>query len=67
MEKTRYFLLIAAILGQMIGYMLLFVNVKLALLFFVIYAVMLVILLLLLMKERKKEKREDDQNDYRDY
>jgi hypothetical protein len=39
MEKTKYFFLIAAIFGQMIGFILLFVNVELALLFFAIYAV----------------------------
>jgi membrane protein implicated in regulation of membrane protease activity len=57
MEKTKYFFLIAAIFGQMIGFILLFVNVELALLFFAIYAVNASNLTVLAYKRKEKRKK----------
>lgn len=67
MDTLKQLLLIIAILGQFLGIGLLFVNIKLAIIFYIIYVLVLIIIFVLLVYERKKEKEEDDRNDYRNY
>jgi hypothetical protein len=66
-QLLKYILFIAAVVGQLIGMVLLFVDQKKAVLFFIVYGVALGLLLMLLIVERRKEKKEDDERDYRDY
>ncbi|MGY3718622.1 hypothetical protein ACWE42_24215 [Sutcliffiella cohnii] len=67
MDLIKYILLITAIAGQILGIVLVFINLIWAGVFYVIYFVALIMLSILLIIERKKEKEEDDQNDYSDY
>ena len=67
MENLKYILIGVAVVGQIIGVILLFINVQLAIMAYVIYGIALIVLTILLIKERLKEKKEDDENDYRDY
>ncbi|MCH1627069.1 hypothetical protein [Fredinandcohnia quinoae] len=66
-NKAKYIVMMVATVGQIIGIIFLFVNLKAALLFYVCYIIAIILLFVLLIRERIKEKREDDQNDYRDY
>ncbi|WP_044748837.1 hypothetical protein [Bacillus alveayuensis] len=67
MQLLKYVLLIIAVIGQITGFVLLFINMKKAVLFFIIYAVSFVLLMALFIMERLKEKKEEEDNDYRDY
>ncbi|MBU8880046.1 hypothetical protein BGM26_13775 [Bacillus sp. FJAT-29790] len=67
MGKLKQLFLLIAVGGQLIGLVMLFINLKAAILFYALYAVMVVAIFVLLFIERKKEKEEDDRNDYRNY
>ncbi|MFC3883840.1 hypothetical protein ACFOU2_10130 [Bacillus songklensis] len=67
MQLLKYIFFIIAIVGQLAGIVLLFIDKQKALGFFIIYGIGLVLLLVVLMIERKKEKKEEDEHDYRDY
>ncbi|MFT4415872.1 hypothetical protein ACLM5H_18595 [Fredinandcohnia humi] len=64
---AKYIILSLVIIGQIVGIVFFFINIKAALTFYAIYIVATILLFGILVRERKKEKREDDQNDYRDY
>lgn len=67
MDIIKYTLLITAIAGQILGIILVFINLIWAGVFYLLYFVALFVLSILLIIERKKEKKEDDKNDYSDY
>ncbi|MED4017454.1 hypothetical protein [Sutcliffiella cohnii] len=67
MDLIKYILLITAIAGQILGIVLVFINLIWAGVFYALYFVALLVLSILFIIERKKEKEEDDQNDYSDY
>jgi hypothetical protein len=62
----RLFLLIAGV-GQLLAIILLFINLKAAIVFYLIYILLIFGILIVLLIERTKEKEEDDRNDYRNY
>ena len=67
MNLLKYALLLIATVGQVIGILLLFINLVWAGIFYIAYFIALILLMVVLIMERKKEKEEDDRNDYRDY
>ncbi|WP_449539267.1 hypothetical protein [Ferdinandcohnia sp. Marseille-Q9671] len=64
---AKYIVLTIAVVGQIIGLVYLFIDIKRAITFYSFYMVAIVLLFALLVWDRKREKEEDDQNDYRDY
>jgi membrane protein implicated in regulation of membrane protease activity len=67
MKRLKVLLLPLAGLCQILGVILLFVNIKMAIVLFILYGIALVTLFILLINDRRKEKREDEENDYRNY
>ncbi|WP_417898308.1 hypothetical protein ABN702_19145 [Bacillus haimaensis] len=67
MEKLKKLFLAVALIGQVVGIVLLFFNVLLAVIFYILYGMAIVALFIVLIMERDKEKEEDDKNDYSDY
>lgn len=67
MEKLKKLFLAVALIGQVVGIVLLFFNVLLAVIFYILYGMAIVALIIVLIMERDKEKEEDDKNDYSDY
>jgi len=67
MRNLKYIMLSVATIGQIIGIIFLFINIKMAIIFYLCYVLALVILFWLLIRERINEKKEDEENDYRDY
>jgi ABC-type transport system involved in cytochrome bd biosynthesis fused ATPase/permease subunit len=67
MKKLKQILLLAATGGQLLGIAMLFINMKAAIIFYILYALLILALFIVLIIERKKEKEEDERNDYRDY
>jgi Sec-independent protein secretion pathway component TatC len=67
MEKLKLLLVFIAVIGQILGIILLFINVKLAIAVYILYAIAIFAVFFLLVRDRRKEKREDDENDYRNY
>jgi predicted membrane channel-forming protein YqfA (hemolysin III family) len=67
MERLKLLLIFIAIAGQIIGIILLFINMKIAIFVYILYAIAIFSIFFLLIKDRQKEKREDDENDYRNY
>lgn len=67
MEKLKKLFLAVALIGQVVGIVLLFFNVLLAVIFYILYGLAIVALFIVLIMERDKEKEEDDKNDYSDY
>jgi membrane protein implicated in regulation of membrane protease activity len=67
MKRLKLLLLPLAGLCQILGVILLFVNIKMAIVLFIVYGIALVTIFILLINDRRKEKREDDENDYRNY
>ncbi|WP_404469326.1 hypothetical protein [Sutcliffiella horikoshii] len=66
-ETLKKVLLLVAILGQLVGVVLLVVNIWLGVLFYIFYVLAIIALFIVLIVERAKEKEEDDKNDYSDY
>ncbi|WP_230497743.1 hypothetical protein [Pseudoneobacillus rhizosphaerae] len=67
MKRLKLLLLPFAGFCQILGIVLLFINIKIAIVVFILYAIALVTLFILLINDRRKEKREDEENDYRNY
>jgi membrane protein implicated in regulation of membrane protease activity len=67
MKRLKLLLLPLAGLCQILGVILLFVNIKMAIALFIVYGIALVTIFILLINDRRKEKKEDDENDYRNY
>ncbi|MCA1030827.1 hypothetical protein LCL95_07335 [Bacillus timonensis] len=67
MGKLKYYMLSVASVGQIIGIIFLFINLKIALVFYLTYIFAIGLLGYLLLRERLNEKKEDEENDYRDY
>ncbi len=67
MKKLKQTLLLTAAGGQILGIAMLFINIKAAIIFYILYALMIFAIFIVLLVERKKEKEEDDRNDYRNY
>lgn len=67
MKNIKQWLLRLALIGQMICFIMLFINIWTAIIFYIIYFAVMIILLIVLIVERKKEKEEDDRNDYHNY
>lgn len=67
MEKLKKLFLAVALIGQVVGIVLIFFNVLLAVIFYILYGLAVVALFIVLILERDKEKEEDDKNDYSDY
>lgn len=67
MKRLKLLLLPLAGLCQILGIILLFVNIKMAIALFIVYGIALVTIFILLINDRRKEKKEDDENDYRNY
>ncbi|MEQ2529617.1 hypothetical protein WMO40_23375 [Bacillaceae bacterium CLA-AA-H227] len=67
MGKWKQFLILIAVLGQILGIIFLFVHMKAAIVSFIIYGLACATLFILLIVERRKEKQEEDEHDYRDY
>jgi hypothetical protein len=53
--------------GQIIGIILLFMNLKIAIIVYIIDALAIFAIFWLLIKDRRKEKKEAEENDYRNY
>jgi membrane protein implicated in regulation of membrane protease activity len=66
-KTLKYSLLVIVFIGQIAGITFLFIHIKTAVTFFIIYAVAFVLLMAWLVKERLDEKKEEEDNDYRDY
>ncbi|MFC0417425.1 hypothetical protein ACFFHH_18600 [Cytobacillus solani] len=62
----RIFLLVAGV-GQILAIILLFINLKAAVILYLVYILLIVGIVILLLIERIKEKEVDDRNDYRNY
>ncbi|WP_108671947.1 hypothetical protein [Peribacillus acanthi] len=67
MQGLKLFMLVLIIIGQLVGLVLLFINMKWAITLYIIYGIALLLLFIIMFYERKKEKREEDPNDYRNY
>lgn len=67
MKRLKLLLVPLAGLCQILGIVLLFINIKMAIVVFFLYAIALVTLFISLINDRRKEKREDEENDYRNY
>ncbi|KPB04066.1 hypothetical protein [Bacillus sp. CHD6a] len=67
METLKKVLLLVSVLGQVVGVVLLIVNMWLGVLFYLFYLLAIIALFIVLIVERAKEKEEDDKNDYSDY
>lgn len=67
MGKIMQLLLLIVVATQILGIILLFINIKAAILTFIVYGLALVIIFILLIVNRIKEKEEEDENDYRNY
>lgn len=67
MGKTMQLLLLVIAVTQILGIVMLFINLKLAIFIFILYGLAIVALFILLIVNRIKEKEEDDKNDYRNY
>ncbi|CAM3514119.1 hypothetical protein [Cytobacillus oceanisediminis] len=67
MKRLKQMLLLTATGGQLLGIAMLFINIKAAIMFYILYAVMIFAIFIVLLAERRKEKEEDDRNDYRNY
>ncbi|MBM7621609.1 Sec-independent protein secretion pathway component TatC [Bacillus tianshenii] len=67
MEKLKKLFMAVALIGQVVGIVLVFVDVLLAVIFYILYGLAVVALFIVLIMERDKEKEEDDKNDYSDY
>lgn len=67
MKRLKQILLLTATGGQLLGIAMLFINIKAAIMFYILYAVMIFAIFIVLLAERRKEKEEDDRNDYRNY
>lgn len=63
----KQLLILFVVLGQLLGIVMLFFNVKIAIFLFIIYGLALITIFIVLVVERIKEKEEDDDNDYRNY
>ena len=66
-RKNQSLLLIVATVGQVIGIIFVFINLKIAIIFYVIYLLAVIALFSLLIRERLNEKKEEDENDFSDY
>jgi hypothetical protein len=66
-QLLKYIFFIIAVVGQLTGMVLLFIDKQKAVTFFIAYGIGLALLLIVLVIERRKEKKEDDERDYRDY
>jgi hypothetical protein len=67
MERLKYVLTATATIGQLIGIVFLFINLKWAVFFYICYALAIAALFGVLIRERRKEKKEEEENDYRNY
>lgn len=67
MGRAMQFLIFLIAVTQILGIVMLFINIKLAIFVFIIYGVAIVTLFIILIVNRIKEKEEDDENDYRNY
>lgn len=67
MKNSKQWLLWAALIGQFVCFIMLFINIWTAMIFYGIYFAVMIILLLVLIAERRKEKEEDERNDYHNY
>jgi membrane protein implicated in regulation of membrane protease activity len=67
MKRLKLLLVPFAGLCQILGIVLLFINIKIAIVVFLLYAIALVTIFILLINDRRNEKREDEENDYRNY
>ncbi|MCA1321952.1 hypothetical protein LC085_18820 [Bacillus tianshenii] len=67
MEKLKKLFMAIALIGQVVGIVLVFFNILLAVIFYILYGLAIVALFIVLIMERDKEKEEDDKNDYSDY
>ncbi|TKC18121.1 hypothetical protein [Robertmurraya kyonggiensis] len=67
MGKRKQFLILIAVIGQILGIILLFVHMTAAIVSFIIYGLACATLFILLIVERMKEKEEENEHDYRDY
>ncbi|WP_163101730.1 hypothetical protein [Peribacillus alkalitolerans] len=67
MQGIKLFMIALIIIGQLVGLVLLFINMQWAITLYTIYGIALILLFIIMFFERKKEKREEDPNDYRNY
>ncbi|MDX8364744.1 hypothetical protein [Cytobacillus sp. IB215665] len=65
--KTKYVLVFIIVCFQLLGYVYLFINVKIALLLLGSAFVIFLLLFILLFIDRLKEKKEEDQDDLSNY
>ncbi|WP_077211078.1 hypothetical protein [Bacillus dakarensis] len=67
MGKLKQMLLMMIVIGQLLGIVMLFINIKIAIFVFIVYGLAMLGIFIVLIVERLKEKEEDDENDYRNY
>lgn len=67
MGKAMQLLLWLIVVTQILGIVMLFINLKLAVFIFILYGLSILAIFVLLVVNRIKEKEEDDRNDYRNY
>ncbi|MBY0123107.1 hypothetical protein [Bacillus sp. S/N-304-OC-R1] len=67
MGNIKQFLLLLTVISQLLGIVMLFINIKMAILIYVIYGVLFIIIIIILINERQKDKEEENRDDYRNY
>ncbi|MGG0719266.1 hypothetical protein ABE096_16945 [Robertmurraya massiliosenegalensis] len=67
MGKLKQILLSLSVLGQLLGFGILFFNITVGILIFILSGLAMLAIFIVLIVERIKEKEEDDENDYRNY
>ncbi|QED47104.1 hypothetical protein [Cytobacillus dafuensis] len=67
MRKSKQLFLLLSTICQLLGIVMLFINIKAAIFIFAIYAFLMIIIFIILIMERKNEKLEERRNDYRNY
>ncbi|WP_174730512.1 hypothetical protein [Mesobacillus harenae] len=67
MKNYKQLLLTAAMAGQVIAIIMLFINIRAAIWLYSIYLILFLGVFLLLIKERRNEKKEDEKHDHSDY
>lgn len=67
MGKLKQLLLSLSVLGQLLGFGILFFNITAGILIFILSGLAMLAIFIVLIVERIKEKEEDDENDYRNY
>ncbi|MCP8615721.1 hypothetical protein [Salirhabdus salicampi] len=67
MNILKYILFTLCVSAQLLGFVYLFINVKIAVTLILANVVFFIFLIMVFVKERVDEKKEENDDDYRDY